>query len=353
MITHVRLQHYRSYDDASYDFDKGVTIIVGPNASGKTNLLEALLVVARGGSYRVRDADLIAFNQPWARLDAQADGAVRTVKLVREPNLEKLYEIDGKTLKRLTLDHLIPVVLFEPNDLLLLGGSPDRRRDYLDSLLGQTTVGYSTLLRAYRRTLAQRNRLLKSQRIVRDELFPWNIRLSELGARIVRARVGLVEQIAELIGGLYGELSGASTPVTIVYRAGAEPGQYETNMLHQLGARLQDDIVRGFTSFGPHREDFTVLFSGRPAQEVASRGETRTAVLCLKVVELQLLQARRSQPPILLLDDVFSELDAVRRRALTTHMRPYQTFITTTDADMLGRQFAARCRIIATQEGLA
>jgi len=332
----------------SYDFDEGVTIIVGPNASGKTNLLEALLVVSRGGSYRVRDADLIAFNKPWARLDARTDDAARTIKLVRDPRPEKTYEIDGKVLKRLSMGHMIPAVLFEPNHLLLLGGSPDRRREYLDDLLSQTVVGYGTLLRAYRRTLAQRNRLLKGQHVVRDELFPWNIRLSELGARMVRARMNLVEQIGQLIGGLYGELSGASTPVAIRYGAAADPDQYESHMLHQLEMRLHDDMARGFTSFGPHREDFTVLFSGRPAQEVASRGEVRTAVLALKVAELQLLEEKRERQPILLLDDVFSELDASRRRALTSHMRSYQTFITTTDADVASSQFVQHSTVVRT-----
>ncbi len=340
MVTDIRLQHYRSYDDASFTFCEGVTIIAGPNASGKTNLLEALLMIARGGSFRVRDADLVAFDEPWARLDAHTDGVLRTVKLVREEKTEKLYELDGRILKRLSMDHLVPAVLFEPNDLLLLAGSPDRRRDYLDLLLGQTVQGYSSIVRMYRRTLAQRNRLLKSTGFARGELFPWNVRLSELGARIVRSRVELVRQIDDQLGQLYRSISGTTLPVTISYVTSADPSQYETHMLHQLETRLPDDVVRGFTSFGPHREDFLISFSGRAAQEVASRGETRTAVLCLKVVELRLLETKHGSRPLLFLDDVFSELDTVRRQALTVLMQPYQTFITTTDADVVTGYFS-------------
>lgn len=341
MITHIRLQHYRSYDDASFAFNDGVTIIAGPNASGKTNLLESLLVIARGGSYRVQDTDLIEFDAPWARIDAEADGVLRTVKLMRYPKPEKVYEVDGKVLKRLTMDHLIPVVLFEPNHLLLFSGSPERRREYLDGLLSQTTVGYGSLLRAYRRTLAQRNRLLKDLRVARgDELFPWNVRLSELGARIVRARMEIAQHIDSLLGGAYHALSAASTDVSMAYAAAADSAQYESYMLRQLESRLQDDVVRGFTSFGPHREDLVVRFNGRLAQEVASRGEARTAVLCLKTIELAILESKRGRRPVFLLDDVFSELDATRREALTAYMNTYQTFITTTDADVVSGHFS-------------
>jgi DNA replication and repair protein RecF len=342
MITSIRLQHYRSYDDASFRFESGVTIIAGPNASGKTNLLEALLVAARGSSYRARDTDLIAFGAPWARIDMRGDEMLRTVKLIREPEPDKVYEIDGRILKRLTLDHLIPAVLFEPNHLLLLSGSPDRRREYLDDLLTQTAPGYATLLRAYKRTLAQRNRLLKQPPVRGDELFPWNIRLSQLGAQIVRARNELTAKIDMKLGGLYDQLSQSTIAVTVAYDAAAEPEQYESHMLRQLDARLSTDVLRGFTSFGPHREDFSLSFSGHVASEVASRGETRTAVLCLKIIELQLLEIQRKQQPILLLDDVFSELDAARREALTEHIRTYQTFITTTDADVVADHFAAQ-----------
>lgn len=346
MLQSIRLQHFRSYDDASFEFVPGVNIIVGPNAGGKTNLLEAILVLARGSSYRSSDSEIVAFGQPWARLDAFVDGTEHIVKLVREPKQEKVYDIGGRIYRRLSLQHELPVVLFEPDHLQLLSGPPEGRRDYLDSLLSQTVIGYGTVLRDYRRTLSQRNRLLKSHRAPAEQLFPWNVRLSQLGARIARQRLQLMKLINGRIGDLYRDLARSDTTVTVQYRIAAAPGQYESVMLQQLEQRLPRDIDRGYTSFGPHREDFDVLFDGHPAADAASRGEVRTFVLSAKIIELGILEEQRGQKPLVLLDDVFSELDATRRRALTTHLNDYQTFITTTDADVIARHFAEGSNII-------
>lgn len=345
MIQSLRLQHFRSYADDTFEFSTGVNIIVGPNASGKTNLLEAMLVSALGSSYRVRDNELVAFGEPWARVDAQVGDQQRTVKLVTEPQFIKTYELGGRIFRRISLERTLPVVLFEPNHLSLLAGAPDRRRDYLDLLLSQTVSGYGQIIRAYRRTLAQRNRLLKNGR-TGQELFPWDVRLSQLGGQIVRAREALVTDINSHLGELYGDLSKSTTGVSVAYKSAAAPDQYESHMLHQLELRIHDDVLRGFTSFGPHREDLIVLFDGHPAADVASRGETRTLVLALKISEVRLIESRRDHKPILLLDDVFSELDGARRKALTMHLSDYQVFITTTDADVVLKNFASTSNII-------
>src|SRR3982751_2667333 len=135
MITGLRLQNFRSYSDESFELSPGVNIVVGPNASGKTNLLEALLVLARGNSYRAKDSELVQFKKPWARLDAHlGDSELRTVKITADPPT-KNYEITGKAYKRLTLNNTLPIVLFEPEHLRLLSGGPERRRDHLDDLL--------------------------------------------------------------------------------------------------------------------------------------------------------------------------------------------------------------------------
>jgi DNA replication and repair protein RecF len=342
MISDLRLQQFRSYADASFEFGEGVNIIVGPNGSGKTNLLEAILVLARGSSYRVNDADLVQFGAEWFRLDAimEPDDQTRVVKLTTQPKLAKSYELNEKKYQRLTLQHLLPVVLFEPNHLQLLHGSPQLRRDYLDDILEQTMPGYTSFRRNYRRILAQRNALLKRpHKPSAQELFPWNLRLSELGATITRARAQLSEQLAADLGNIYAEISQAKTAVTLQYQPKFPLETYESQLLAKLESHLPEDIIRGFTAYGPHREDFTVTFDGRAADESASRGETRTALLGLKIIELQLLEAVRGQTPLLLLDDVFSELDGARRRALTGFLQRYQTFLTTTDADVVVKHF--------------
>lgn len=350
MITDLRLQHFRSFKDSSFELSPGVNIIVGPNASGKTNLLEAILVLARGASYRAKDSELIQFGRPWARLDGHSEtSGQRTVKIIREPEPGKSYELDGKAFKRLSLTHGLPVVLFEPNHLRLLGGGPERRRDYLDDLLEQTVAGYGTTRRQYKRTLAQRNSLLKHPgQVSGTQLFPWNIRLSQLAGQVARARQELVADINADIAALYKQLSQTKAKVAVNYANSWPIDNYESQLLKKLETSQADDRLRGFTGSGPHREDLIITFDGYPAQETASRGEVRTAVLALKILELKIIQqARDGQPPLLLLDDVFSELDGKRRHALTDYLAPYQTFITTTDADIVLHHFAERCNVIA------
>jgi len=347
MISEVRLQHFRSYEDARFSFSPAVNIIVGPNASGKTNLLEAVLVLARGSSYRAKDAELISFEAPWARLDGRADDEQRTVKLVAEPQPSKQYELGGKVFKRLSLQHSLPVVIFEPNHLQLLHGSPEQRRNYLDDLLEQLQPQYGGYRRNYRRVLSHRNALLKRGHVpTNEELFPWNLRLSELGAVIARTRAELCTAIDAQLSGLYKDMSGASTETSIVYHHQFALESYESRLLHKLESNLSTDLLRGFTSAGPHREDFSVLFDGHMAEDTASRGETRTAILALKVAEMHQLEAVREQAPLLLLDDVFSELDTARRTALTSQLKQYQTFLTTTDADLLAKDFKKHADII-------
>lgn len=330
-----------------FEFSAGVNIIVGPNASGKTNLLEAVLVVARGSSYRSRDQELVEFNKPWARLDADTDGGHRTIKIVIEPKPAKSYELEGKSYQRLSLQHTIPAVLFEPNHLLLLHGAPEQRRTYLDDLLEQTVVGYGTLRRNYRRTLAQRNALLKrTHRPTNEELFPWNLRLSEQGAVIARRRSELCETINRQLSEVYRDISNTKSRTVLHYTPRLPVAAYESHMLHRLENDLATDIFRGFTATGPHREDFSVLLNDHNAEDTASRGEVRTLILALKIIELRVLEQARDQQPLLLLDDVFSELDGARRHALTSQLQNYQTFITTTDADIVQKNFAASAQVI-------
>ncbi|HVC36342.1 MAG TPA: DNA replication and repair protein RecF [Candidatus Dormibacteraeota bacterium] len=347
MIADIRLQNFRSYADASFELGPSINIIVGPNASGKTNLLEALLVLARGSSYRASDNELVAFNKPWARLDAHlSNNSLRTVKIIQKPQPAKSFEFDSKTLKRLNLDHTLPVVLFEPNHLSLLSGQPEIRRAYIDELLEQTVLGYSGLRREYRRALAQRNSLLKKGHPAQSQLFPWNVRLSELAGQVVRQRNELVSTLNNKIGATYLDLAHGSTKINLVYRATWEAENYQSNLLKKLETSTETDIWRGFTGSGPHREDLAVLFNNHPAQEAASRGEARTLVLGLKILELEIIKTNRGITPLLLMDDVFSELDGARRRALTNYLKPYQTFITTTDADVVVQNFTETCNIL-------
>ena len=292
-------------------------------------------------------SELVSFGAPWARLDGVLATGGRTVKIVEQENglIKKEFIINDQKLSRLSLNKTVPVVLFEPNHLQLLHGSPEARRDYLDLLLDQTVPGYSSLRREYKRTLAQRNALLKHGAV--QDLFAWNIRLSQSGARVARERSRLVNELKDGVYELYHEISGSpKTTISLQYAASCDIHQYESILLQTLEKRQAIDIERGFTGAGPHREDLIVEFDNRPASEVASRGETRTVLLTLKIMELKLVEQARGQKPLLLLDDVFSELDGARRKALTAVIKGYQTFITTTDADVVVHHFIDNCNII-------
>ena len=349
MFTDIRLQHFRSYSDESLELSDGVNIIVGPNAGGKTTLLEALLLVTRGGSYKAHDIDLIAFDENWARIDAHTNTETRSVKILREGTLaKKQFVIDGRQFARLNQTHSLPVVLFEPDHLQLLTGSPERRRLFLDDLTEQTNPSFSKIRQYYKRALQQRNALLKNSHLAtKDQLFVWNIRLSELGGQIARERMKLINDLNEKISNTYSEIADKKHSVRLEYQTRCSTENYDTDLLHKLETKTEIDHARGFTMYGPHRDDMTVILNNHPAQDTASRGETRTLLLALKMRETIILEEARNIRPALLLDDVFSELDGKRRKALTSFLKSYQAFITTTDADVIAKNFAQNSNIIA------
>lgn len=354
VLSDLTLKNFRSYSQEVFEFGNGVNIIVGPNASGKTNLLESILVMCTGSSYRAKDIDLIKFGEPWARIESDTSEGKRVVTIERletdPPSTKKKFVINGANYSRLSLQKSVPVVVFEPEHLRLLHGGPTGRRDYLDGLLEQTTPGYAKLSRDYKRTVAQRNSLLKRQIRSDDaQLFAWNVRLSQLGGKIVEARTGLIEQIGERIEELYNEIATEKATVSLHYQSDANPENYSSEMLNLLSHNFHKDQDRGFTGNGPHRHDLEIRLNGHPAALAASRGETRTLMLALKIIELRLIEEVRAKKPILLLDDVFSELDGARRKALTLFLESYQTFITTTDADIVVQHFMDNCTILPIQ----
>lgn len=367
MISSIRLQNFRSYGDESFEFDPGVNIIVGPNASGKTNLLEAVLVLAGGGSWRARDAELVKFGKPWARLDGDFQNRTRALKLSLQGQplkgntlksnafssfqglpLQKTYVIDGKEYRRLALERVVPAVYFEPNHLQLLVRGPEARRDYFDDLLERSRPGFKTLRNAYKRTLAQRNALLKRGRARADQqLFAWNIRLAELGSQIAQGRQELSAQINNDLAKTYSRIAKRRSKLQVEYTSQFPAASYASRLLHKLETSVGTDFERGFTGHGPHREDFLFYLNGAAAGVSASRGETRSLLLALKIFELNLIGQARGQKPIFLLDDVFSELDGARRRALVTSLARHQTIITTTDAEAVLEYFSEDRNLIA------
>lgn len=338
MLKTLALQHIRSYQNGLFEFSDGVNIIVGPNASGKTNLLEAIHVICLGGSFKSSDEHLVHRDSDWGRIDATTDEETRIVKLQRSP-LQKLVVLNDKELKRLSIQSAQPVVLFEPEHMLMLSSEPDRRRSYVDEVLKQTLPNYNATATKYRRVLAQRNRLLKKETLTPEELFVWDMQLCELAGAIVQARQEYIAQANKQLTKRYRSVSGNKENLQLHYESRIEQENYANELARALKESFELDRQRGFTGVGPHRDDIKVLLDEQDAKINASRGEVRSIVLALKITELELIQKSRNKAPVLLLDDVFSELDGRRRQMLAKTLQDYQTFITTTDADVVLEHF--------------
>jgi DNA replication and repair protein RecF len=334
MIQSLSLTNFRSYADRTIALDPHITVVVGPNATGKTNLLEALFVLATTRSFRAKDPELIHHGQDFYRVTATtSQGELALGYQNTDKGREKRAQRDG--VKQTLVQHLshLQTVLFEPNDLQMILGAPDRRRRYLDFILTQTNPQYISILHRYRRVLQQRNRLLSDWRGETNELFAWNIKLAELATDIDNQRRAVVSHITMVAEELYTSIAGLQEQLSFTYHSSANPNDFTSDFLAKLEDNLHRDIGAGFTTIGPHRDDFEITFKNSQVVSVASRGEMRTIVLVLKLAELQYIEQQTQRSPILLLDDVFSELDEDRRTFLIKTLDRYQAIITTTDGD--------------------
>lgn len=351
----LKLQGFRSYDSYAVKLQPGVNIVVGPNGSGKTNLLEALYVISTGTSFRASDRDLVKRDAEWFRVEAAYDDDTRVLTYsLDDTQSPKHFNLDGVKRVRLSYQQKIPVVLFEPDHLRLLSGSPSARRDYLDSVLARLQPDFARARSQFERALLQRNNILKHaerrSQALDDQLFVWNIKLAELSESIAERRLGLIAFMNEHIDELYSHIADTPSKVHLEYESDLSIAHYKQSMLTRMESQLDKDIMRGFTGVGPHRDDFALHLNGARSDVTASRGEMRSLLLTLKMIELNLLSEQNVHPPLLLLDDVFSELDAVRRRTLATLAKPYQTIITTTDADVVKNYFGKDVSLIKTAD---
>ena len=348
-LTDIRLQNYRSYDDSSFELSSQVNIVVGPNAVGKSNLIESLLLILNTQAYRGKN-ELIKNDKKWARIDVHTDkNELRTLKITKDQGKDDhTYEIGKRAYKRLPFTQKSPAVLFEPNNLFLLQDDPFGRRAYFDQLITQNIKEYSSLISKYKRALAQRNTLLKINPDDENQLFVWSLRLSELADKIVQNRLKTIEKINLRLSETYSKIAHKENSLKIEYKSSVPTtGNYSANLLKKLENNINEDKLRGFTSLGPHRDDFLIFLNGNIAADYASRGEVRTAILALKIIQLELLEESIGKKPLFLLDDVFSELDGSRRKSLTNYLANYQAVITTTDADIVQKSFSQKTQIIA------
>jgi DNA replication and repair protein RecF len=359
LIDLLRLQDFRGYRALEAAFEPGPQLVWGPNAAGKTSLVEAIVLLAWGRSHRTTsDGELIRWATDVARVEGTIGREVVEVGIVRSgasgSGGRKRIRVNGVGRRASALASLLRVVVFAPEEMLLIVGSPGLRRAAIDQLAASRSVVYADALATYGRVLQQRNGLLRAIReetASRDELRFWDGAFLDAGGQIVAERLRLLEEVAPPLAAAHAEIApeeGADAALTLrsVTNAPALPDETPRDALaRRLVETAEKEIWNGSTLVGPHRDDLVFELGGRVLAAFASRGQQRTAILAFKLAELDLLTAFDGRPPLLLLDDVFSELDPDRRSHLVRRIAALpQAFVTTTTLDDLDPALRAIAR---------
>lgn len=351
-IHSIKLTNFRNWTDYKITFND-VTILIGKNGVGKTNIMEAVWLLSTGKSWRT-NKDSEAVN--WASDLALIEGKIQNSKTLkinlaiqRNPTKErpspKILKINDTKKRLLDLLGHLPGVLFSPESLQILDGAPGLRRRFLDILLSQLNHKYALALLEFNKVLKARNKLLlhlKNRKGKPDELDFWDDKLVQLSQKIIMERQSAIKFMNQKLTVIYQEISGTEETLKLVYKASVEPDK----MAEMLVAVREREIELSSTLYGPHRDDFTILLDGRDITTFGSRGEYRSALLSLKVSELNYLREKLQEEPILLLDDIFSELDHDRRTHLAKIVEGQQTIITTTDIDHIEKGLREKAKII-------
>lgn len=325
IVKKVSLKNFRCHEEFDLDCNRPTTLIIGENGSGKTSVLEAIYLALRGKSFKGVDKEILKREADFYRAEIELMDAQKII--IRFDGRKKEFEIDGKKSLRLPKKNRYPVVLFEPDDIYLVGSSPSRRRDYFDELFKQINENYGSALSKYNKALRQRNDLLKNEIVSRDDLFSWNVMCANYGAEVTRWRVHNLKKINEKMTDIYRNIAKNDDECSIKY-IGAEVD--ENGYLKNLENNFERDCVLRYTTFGIHRDDYEFIFNKKKADGSASRGENRSMILSLKFIEAQILEQEVGKKPVVLLDDIFSELDEMRQRHLIDNFKNYQMIITST-----------------------
>lgn len=340
VIKKLTLQNFRNYESETFFFSEGLNVLSGRNAQGKTNCAEAVFYLCTGSPLRIRhEKQLIRFGQQRAYLCAETLTRAGTVKLEAEVTEggRSLYVNGNKVGRFVDFLGYMTSVFFSPGELRLVQDGPDERRRFLNLSISQTSPAYGSALLRYQRILDQRNNLLKSKDVdtVLSTLPVWDEQLSVYAARIVRARREFVKELSPLAAEAHAYLTDGGETLTV----GAEGSYPETEeeiskkLVRDMANAYERDIRLGYTTVGPHRDDLKILIDGADARGYASQGQTRTAALSLKLAEAKIFEKLTGEPPVLILDDVMSELDLPRRKKLVERTRGLQCILTCTHAE--------------------
>ena len=344
-IEKIELKNFRNYKEQEISFDKGVNLILGDNAQGKTNLIEAIYISSLGKSFRTKnDRELINFDENFSflKIDAEKDEINIEIQIELEKkgtkSTIKRIKKDRKTLSRTSeLIKNILIVVFSPEDLKLVKDEPEKRRRFLDREICQISPLYYDNYSNYKRVLKQRNNYLKEEKISDDLLSIWDDQLVSYGSKMMMIRNDFIKKISEISREIHKGITNGEEIIEIVYEPDLKIKESEEEQkelfLNKLIERRSKDIENRTTSVGPHRDDIGFYVNGIDMRSFGSQGQQRTCALSLKLAELSLIKEETGEEAILILDDVMSELDAKRQEFLIKTLEKNQLFITATDID--------------------
>lgn len=356
-ILSIKLKNFRNYANLNVEFNSIINIIYGNNAQGKTNLLEAIYYMAFGFTYRTKsEEELIKFGATDFSTDINFSN-----KFYKNKIIIKKYMKNGKYKKELTFNNnvlrakehygLLNVVLFSPDDLQIVKGEPGLRRKFINLEIAQTNKYYYNLLVKYNKTMQQRNKFLKDSKekinIDFTQLSVWDSELAKIAAEIIIIRLETLKKISEISADIYSKLTLSKETLNLSYILKTSDGdifkiysktqkEWEEWYLKEFKMRRNLDIIRCSTSIGPHRDDILINVDDNNLRAFGSQGQQRSAALALKLAELEFIKEVKEEYPVLLLDDVMSELDSGRRKQLLTFIDgKVQTFITVNDKELV------------------
>lgn len=363
IIEELRMINYRNYENIHLRFHPRFNIFTGNNAQGKTNLLEAIYLCAAGKSFRTsRDQEMINIEKK------QAYVQVKLKKMYGDVNIE--IKLDTNRRKDIRINKVcltktgellgnLNIVLFSPEDLRLVKGGPSERRRFMNREISQMSTKYYYVLGQYRKILQHRNKLLKDNRNKIPGLEVWSEQLAEAGALVIFYRRDFIKKVNLLAKLMHRKVTDSAETLEIIYDANIKTKRDDDldaireNILKMLEKNIDIDKKRGLTTVGPHRDDIILEINGFNVRKYGSQGQQRTAVLSLKLAEIELIKGEVGEYPVLLLDDVMSELDLKRQSFLINNLKNVQTFITTTMMEHVKRINSGNRVIFNISEGRA
>lgn len=369
----LHLRYFRNYQDQQVEFLAPKTILVGDNAQGKSNLLEAVELLATLRSHRAqRDRELVLDSEPTGQITAvlERETGIVDLGMIFRSSGRRTVSLNHESLRR-QLDFLgtMNAVQFSSLDLELVRGGPTERRNWLDTLLTQLEPVYAHILQQYNLVLRQRNALLRQRPrgapeaelpkadLDPDQLAVWDVQLAALGSRVIRRRARVLDRLAPFAQAWHQSISGSREVLEVRYAPNVplvqdDPAVVQQAFLDKLQQRAIAEQMQGTTLVGPHRDEVEFTINQTPARQYGSQGQQRTLVLALKLAELKLIEAVIGEPPLLLLDDVLAELDLNRQdKLLETIQDRFQTIITTTHLGAFDNQWLKSSQILTVEAG--